>query len=349
MTHPTIAHPAIKAARRPALLISGAALCAALAACGGGGDEPVATDAQATTARVAPLAATRSGRVVRPAPGADNSGHVLELGTTIAGFPHKVDVYRPAGATRAIVFLHGNGGTTGSLAYTLGFSRSGVPSNKSVNWDWLSQNGVIAVLPQGQAAPGSKVRTWSNYIFKSGQDDVAFLTALAANVKSRYGMADVSLAGYSAGGGMSARVWCEAGAAYKAFVSVSGPMMSGNGRGITCTPAVPAPYFVLLGDQDQVVPGYNPNLPAPTAEQAAAGLTSGYLVAEWTRHSDRTRTVCGEAAALSGAEVVAAGSTWHHCSDRIRYMVVKGADHYIPSFEAAMGSKLVDTIAGFVH
>lgn len=343
MTHPTPA-----AARRHTLLIPCAILFASLAACGGG-DEPAATDADAAATRANPLAAPGVSRVARRGSGADTSGHVLELGTTIAGFPHKVDVYRPAGATRAIVFLHGNGGTSGSLAYTLGFSRSGFPSNRSVNWDWLSQNGVIAVLPQGQAAPGSNVRTWSNYIFNSGQDDVAFLTALSANVKSRYGMAEVSLAGYSAGGGMSARVWCEAGGAYKAFVSVSGPMMSGNGRGITCTPAVPAPYFVLLGDKDLVLPGYNPNLPAPTPEQAAAGLTGGYLVAEWTRHGDRARGVCGETAELSGADLSAAGNTWHHCGDRIRYMVVKNADHYIPSFEAALGGKLVDTIAGFVR
>ena len=309
----------------------------------------MAADAQTTAARVDPLAAKRSGRVKPPAPGATTSGNVLEIGTTIAGFPHKVDVYRPAGATRAIVFLHGNGGTSGSLAYTLGFSRSGFPSNRSVNWEWLSQNGVIAVLPQGQAAPGTTLRTWSNYITQSGQDDVAFLKALASNVKSRYGMADVSLAGYSAGGGMTARVWCEAGGAYKAFVSVSGPMMSGNGRGVTCTPAVPAPYFVLLGDKDLVLPGYNPNLPAPTPEQSAAGLTGGYLVAEWTRHGDRARAVCGETTELSGAGLSAAGATWNNCGDRIRYMVVKNADHYIPSFEAALGGKLVDTIAGFVN
>jgi polyhydroxybutyrate depolymerase len=345
MTHPTLA-----AVRRHTLLISCAVLCASLAACGGG-DEPVADDANAdaTATRAEPLAARRSVRVERPAPTAATSGNTLEIGTTIAGFPHKVDVYRPAGATRAIVFLHGNGGTSGALAYTLGFSRSGFPSARSVNWEWLSQNGVIAVLPQGQAAPGSTLRTWSNYIFKSGQDDVAFLSALASNVKSKYGMADVSLAGYSAGGTMTARVWCEAGGMYKAFVSVAGPMMSGTGTGVTCTPAAPAPYFVMFGDKDTVLPGYNPGLAAPTSEQAAAGLTSGYLVAEWTRHGDRGRAVCGETTQLSGASTSAAGATWNNCGDRIRYMVVKNADHFIPTIEAATGAKLVDTIAGFVN
>jgi polyhydroxybutyrate depolymerase len=335
------------AVRRHALPILSIVFCASLAACGGG-EEPEADDADASAALAEPLAAQRDARTRPPAPDA-TSGNTLELGTTIPGFPHKIDVYRPAGATRAIVFLHGNGGSTGALAYTLGFSRSGVPSDRSVNWEWLSQNGVIAVLPQGQAAPGSTVRTWSNYIFKSGQNDVAFLSALSSSVKSKYGMADVSLAGYSAGGMMSARVWCEAGSAYKAFVSVAGPMMSGTGTGVTCTPPAPAPYFVLLGAKDTVLPGYNPGLAPPTAAQAAAGLTSGFLVAEWTRHGDRGRALCGETTQLSGASTSASGATWNNCDARIRYTVVNNADHSIPSFEAATGAKLVDTIAGFVN
>ena len=333
--------------RHHSLLIPSAVLCALLAACGGGAD-PGAEGPDAATSRAQSLAARPTERAAQPVSAAAVTGHTLEVGSTIAGFPHKIDVYRPAGATRAIVFLHGHGGSTGSLAYTLGFTRSGVPSNRSVIWDWLSQNGVIAVLPQGQAAPGSTLHTWSNHIFSSGQDDVAFLSALASSVRSKYGVAEVSLAGYSAGGMMSARGWCEAGGAYKAFVSVAGPMLSGAGTGATCTPLVPAPYFVLLGAKDTVLPVYNPRLPPSSPEQAAAGLTSGFLVAEWTRHSDRTRAVCGDTTQLSGAGTSAAGPTWSNCDDRIRYAVASNADHSIPSFEAAMGVRLVDTVAGFV-
>lgn len=279
---------------------------------------------------------------------ANTGGHVLEVGTTVAGFPHKVDVYRPAGATRAIVFLHGNNGTTGALAYTLGFSRGAVPSARTVNWEWLSQNGVIAVLPQGQAAPGSTLRTWSNYIFKSGQNDVAFLGALATLVRSRYGVADVSLAGYSSGGMMSARMWCEASDAYRSYVSVAGPMMSGSGLGLTCTPPLPAPYAVLLGARDPVLPAYNPGLPPPTAEQAAAGLTSGFLVAEWTRHGDRSRGTCGESPPLTGVDA-GTGPAWAQCGDRLHYTVVTQADHTLTSFQNALGTKIVDTILGLLR
>ena len=126
-------------------------------------------------------------------------------------------------------------------------------------------------------------------------------------------------------------------------------MMSGKGTGATCTPAVTAPYFVLLGAKDTVLPRYNPGLPAPTAEQAAAGLTSGFLVAEWTRDADRSRVVCGDTTQLSGASTNTVGASWNNCSSRVRYTVVNGADHSIPSIEAATGAKLVDTIAGFVN
>jgi len=333
--------------RRSAHWVNLVLLCASLAACGGG-DEPGIDSADASDSREEALAVSAGNRGLTlpppPPPGA-----TLELGIKIAGFPHKIDVYRPPGATRAIVFLHGNGGTPGSLAYLLGFSLTAYPSAKVVNWEWLNRNGVIAVLPQGQAAPGSTVGTWSNYIAYSGQDDVAFLKSLATNVTSKYGVADVSLAGYSAGGVMSGRVWCEATASYKSYVSVAGPMMSGSGRGVTCTPPTTAPYFVMFGAKDTVIPTYNPNLPAPTPEQAAAGLTAGFLVAEWTRDSDRTRWVCGETTQLAGTTAAPVGPTWSNCSNRTRYSVVKNADHTIPSFEAATGSKMVDLIAGFTH
>lgn len=332
--------------RRPLLLTCTAALVATLAACGGG-DAPDEAEATSDVAAAQPQAAARAKRSAAPA--ATTTGNVLELGTTIPGYPHKVDVYRPAGATRAIVFLHGNGGTTWSLAYLLGFSRSGLVSERSVIWDWLSANGVMAVLPQGQAAPGSTVPTWSNYIFKSGQDDVGFLKALSATVKSKYGIADVSLAGYSAGGMMSARMWCETTGSYKAMVSVSGPMMSGKGTGATCTPAGPTPYYVMLGAKDTVLPTYNPGLPAPTTEQAAAGLTAGFLVAEYTRHGDRSRSLCAESPLLTNESITSSGYTWNNCGNGMRFMVVKNADHSIPSIEAATGAKLVDSILGFTH
>lgn len=322
-------------------------MCASLAACGGG-DEPASDSADPSLSREEAQAVVRSGRALTPPP-ASPTGSTLELGTTIAGFPHKVDIYRPPGATRAIVFLHGNGGTTGSLAYLLGFSRGPIPSAKNVNWDWLSQNGIIAVLPQGQAAPGSTLKTWNNYIFNSGQNDVAFLSALATNVRTKYGVADVSLAGYSAGGVMTGRVWCEATTSFRSFVSIAGPMMSGTGTGVTCTPLTTAPYFVMLGAKDTTIPGYNPGLPTPTPEQAAVGLTAGFLVAEWTRDSDRSRAACGETTLLTGSTVNASGRTWSNCSNWIRYSVISNADHTIPSFEAAIGVKMVDTIASFTH
>lgn len=328
----------LSALRRHPSTIACALACATLAACGGGDPEAPASEGPTATVQARRPATTTT----------TTTGNVLEVGSTISGFPHKIDTYRPVGATRAVVYLHGNGGTSGSLAYTLGFSKTAVPSDKTVVWDWLTTKGVIAVLPQGQAAPGSTTPTWSNYLNNSGQDDVAFLKALVANVKARYGVSEVALAGYSAGGVMTGRMWCEAAGSYKSFVSIAGPMMSGTGTGVTCAPAVTAPYFAMLGAKDTVVPSNNPGLPKPSPEQMAAGLTAGFLVAEWTRDGDRSRTVCGESVSLSNGITSSAASNWVNCSGRTRFMAVKNADHTLTSFQTATGTRVVDIIDGFV-
>jgi poly(3-hydroxybutyrate) depolymerase len=315
-----------------------------LAACGGGSGD-------AGDERAEPLAVKTQKRATSPVTAAGSTVNTLEAGITIAGFPHKIDVYRPAGATRAIVFLHGHGGRAGQLAYNLGFNRTGaVPTAQNVNWDWLSRNGIIAVFPQGQAAPGSTMPTWNNYFFDSGQDDVAFLKALSSHLKLAYAATEVSLAGHSSGGVMTARVWCEATGSYKAYVSMAGPMASPSspGPGPTCTPLASAPYYIIVGGKDTTLPKFSLGLVAPTPEQLAAGLTDSILVGEWMRHQDRSRAVCGETPLLESNSNTGTGPTWNACDARIRYTVVTNADHAIASLEQYAGIKMVDAIAAFV-
>jgi len=319
-----------------------AAFCLSLAACGGGGSEdepasvsetPAAVDGMKSIAAVA-------------------TTNTLLAGITIPGYPHKVDVYRPAGATKAVVFLHGHGGTSGQLAQNLGFNRTQAPvTAKNVNWDWLAANGIIAVFPQGQARPPSPLGTWSNYVFDSGQNDVAFLGALSAHVKAQYGATEVSLSGHSAGGVMTARMWCEGTTAYKAFVSMAGPMVSSAypmPMPTTCTPLAPAPYYMLVGGKDTKLPVFTAGVTTPTPEQIAAGLTDSILTTEWLRHQGRAQRVCGETPVLSGSTVAATGPTWNACGGSVRYMVISNADHPIASLEQYAGVKMVDLIAGFV-
>lgn len=316
----------------------------ALAGCGGGGSEG--------DERALPLAASRGNEGTAPAPAAAASTNTLQVGIRIPGHPHKVDVYRPAGATRALVFLHGDGGRAWLSAFDLGINKAKtLPAAKNVNWDWLSRNGIIAVFPQGQPTPGTTVPTWSNYVFDSGQDDVAFLKALASYVKSQYGATEVTLAGHSAGGTMTARMWCEATTAYKAFVSLAGPMPSPvyPAPGSTCTPLAAAPYQVVIGGKDSKLSYFAAGVTSPTPEQASAGLTDSILVSEWRRYLDRSQMVCGETADLGGSTPAAAGPIWNACGTRNRYAVITNADHPIASLEQYAGIRMADLIAGFAR
>lgn len=320
-----------------------AAICLSLAACGGGGTDEVAmADDVDTSVSVD----------VRESAQAVASSNTLHVGIKIPGFPHPVDVYRPAGATRAMVFLHGHGGRSWLSAYDLGINKKQViPVSKNVNWDWLSRNGIIAVFPQGQALPGSGLPTWSNYVMNSGQDDVAFLKALSSYVKAQYGAIEVSLGGHSSGGVMTGRMWCEATTSFKAFVSLAGPMVSSTYPlpSATCTPLAPAPYLAVFGGKDTKLPVFFAGFTQPTPEQVAAGLGDMVLASEWMRHQSRTFLVCGEFPSLTSSNWSAAGPTWNSCGSRIRYFAVENADHPVPSLDANAGIKMVDLMASFMR
>ncbi len=343
------AHP-LHAALRPAALPLTAAVCLLLAACGGGAvDEPTEqaqslTRSGDTKATISGASAAKAGLPAAPA-------NTLLADIRIPGFPHKVTVYRPAGATKAIVFLHGHGGNTWQLAYDLGFNKVMAPQTaRNVNWDWLSRNGIIAVFAQGQAGPGSKLPTWSNYVFDSGQDDVAFLTALSNYVRAQYGVSPVALSGHSAGGVMTARMWCEATFAFDDYVSLAGPMPSTTYPlpGPTCTPAAPAPYYIVIGGKDSKLSMFAAGVTTPTPQQVSAGLTDTILTSEWARHQDRSNIACRETPTLGAAVADATGPTWNSCDARVRYKVVTNADHPIASLEQYAGIKMVDLIARFM-
>jgi len=322
----------------------GVALLLSLAACGGGGD---AGDGSAELLAADEASGTKSALALS---GNRSATNTLEVDLTISGHPHKVDVYRPAGATRAIVFLHGHGGRKWQMAYDLGLNRRmAPPSSRSVDWSWLALNGVIAVFPQGQVKAGSTQPTWSNYVMDSGQDDVAFLQALSSYVKSQYGVREVSLSGHSAGGTMSARIWCEATTSYKTFVSMAGPMPSATYPvpSPTCTPLSMAPYYAIMGGKDSTLPKFQAGTTAPTPEQVAAGLTEPYLVSEWVRDRDRGQRICGETTGLGDATAAASGPTWSNCTARVKFTVVSNADHPIASLAQYAGVRMVDMIAGF--
>lgn len=315
-------------------------IAATLAACGGSADEEVGT--LAASDRKVALAASQ-------APTANTPTQTLKVGTTIAGFPHKIDIYQPAGATRAIVFLHGHGGKSWYLAYDLKLNKAArTPVTKNIDWEWLTRNGVIAVFPQGQAKPGTTLGTWSNHVFDSGQDDVAFLMALARQLRNTYGITDVTLAGHSSGGVMTGRMWCEATSTFTRYTSIAGPMVTAEYPmpGHNCAPPALAPYDMVVGGSDTKLPMFTTGLVSPTPEQVAAGLTDSILVSEWFRHQGRALSACGEQPSLGSATP---GPNWSQCGGTVRYRVVAGADHPIPSIEMYLGQRMVDRIAAFAR
>jgi poly(3-hydroxybutyrate) depolymerase len=337
------------AARRLAPVVA-ASLIALLAACGGGSADTTDTPADTADGQAADdtatIAAVRRGSTTAP-----QSGNTLQVGLALPGFPHKFDVYRPAGATRAVVFLHGLGGRSFQMARDMGLnSMMAPPTTNTVNWDWLSRNGIIAVFPQATTPPGTTLPTWSDYVRSSGQDDVGFLRALSSAVRAQYGATEVSLAGHSNGGAMTSRMWCEATNAYKAFVTLAAPMPSTSypSPAATCTPVVPAPYYAVVGGQDSKLAQFFPGAYPPSPEQLAAGLSNAALAYEWGRHHDRSQRVCSELPTLNAKTTATTGSTWSQCGGRVRYTVVAKADHPIASLDQYAGVRMVDLIAGFV-
>ncbi len=320
-----------------------AAICLSLAACGGGGSDDPAMAADVDVD--ASVEARESAQAVA-------SSNTLHVGIKIPGFPHPVDVYRPAGATRAMVFLHGHGGRSWVSAYDLGINKVPMPPvAKNVNWDWLSRNGIIAIFPQGQPQVGTTLPVWSNYITSSGQDDVAFLKALASYAKAQYGATQVALGGHSNGGAMVGRVWCEATTSFSAYATLSSAMVTPTYPmpGLTCTPKAAAPYLAVIGSKDQMLAKWDLGIVSPTPQQIAVGLINSILVYEWGRSHDRASMVCGESTTLEGRSVAATGPTWSACNSRMRFVVVNNADHGVKSLDTFAGYKMADLIASFIR
>ena len=320
-----------------------------LSACNGGGGDDAGPALEAGGPQV--LSDDDAGLEKRATAAATTN--TLTVGVKVPGFPHPVDVYRPSGATKAMVFLHGHGGRNWQLAYDLGINRVMQPAKAgNVDWDWLSRNGVIAVFPQGQAKlplPAG-LPTWSNHVFDSGQDDVAFLTALSTFVKAQYGATSVLLSGHSSGGSMTARMWCEGTTAYKAYLSIAGPMASSTWPipSAACTPLAPAPYYMIVGGSDTKLSVFAPDFFPPTAEQSAAGLTDTVLTYEWTRHEGRAMGVCGEEPVLNAGTKATTGPTWNACDGLVRYQVVTKAGHPIASLEQYAEVRMRDLANGFL-
>ncbi len=298
-------------------------LAASLTACGGGGSD----------AGSGPTPPTVTDQLVS---------------TTVAGYPHAVNIYRTAGATRAIVLLHGGGGDLNAAAYQVGLNSSATSTTAAtINWAWLDANKVTLVIPQGQhIATNPGAATWSNYAMTSGQDDKAFLQALAAKVRSEFGLADITLMGHSMGGAMTNRMWCESNATFNRYVSLAGPASSTfNQPGTPCAPGnAAAPYMGIIGDADSVMQtagaweaatwSVNPVVVAPSIE----AWLNRVVIGEFHQQQARTAMACGGVLDSNGFTTSGNVDTWSTCAGRLVLKRVRGADHGVASLDAQMGA-----------
>jgi len=102
----------------------------------------------------------------------------------------------------------------------------------------------------------------------SGVDDVAYLSAVVADMRARYRVDDarIFVLGYSNGGFMTHRLLCELPSTFAAGASIAGAGWKDPKR---CHPEGPASLLEVHGDADERVP-YQGNDGQPSAEAAIA-------------------------------------------------------------------------------
>jgi len=268
--------------------------------------------------------------------------------TSVTGYPHQVDIYNTAGATRAIVLLHGGGGNKSAIAYQVGLNTDmSTTTFNTINWTWLDTNKVMLVVPQGQHLSSEpNATTWRNYAMDSGLDDKAFLQALAAKIRGEYGVANITLMGHSMGGVMTNRMWCESAGTFDAYVSLAGPASSEFNKAATpCAPGSAAkPYMGIIGDSDEIMQTAGAWEAAtwtvnPVVVQASAtAWNNDVVVGEFHQQQNRTAIVCS--ATLASQAFVNAGNvdTWTSCAGKLVLKRVRGAEHGVASIDAQMGT-----------
>ena len=107
----------------------------------------------------------------------------------------------------------------------------------------------------------------------------SLLVALASELRMRFGVERVYLAGHSAGGFMTNRVWCEANGAFDAYLALSGPPAVRYATG--CSPSAAKPYLAIIGSADDAVIAGAPWDAAVWSLFGATGSSARQLVGEF--------------------------------------------------------------------
>lgn len=262
MTRPTHCHPA----RRAAVW---AVLVGLTAACGGGAETATTTaTAPATTTTTttappntsSPTAATTTTTTVAAAPlVVDGPGrYVAEVssGGVVRRFLVMIPVSAPDPAPLVLVF-HGFTGSPEEIEAVSGMSAA------------AEANGFVVAYPAGTGFP----RRWL-VSPRQGSQDVEFVRDLVAAIAGAVSIdpARVFAAGFSNGGGMAARLACDA----ADLVAAVGPVAAAYPGG-ACEPSRPVPFAAFHGTADPIVPyaGAGELLPAVEEVTAAWAARNG--------------------------------------------------------------------------
>lgn len=211
------------------------------------------------------------------------------------GFPHKADFLYPPNRnsqTRAIVVLHGGGGTKHNTAFAFGIKKMDTETYSTdpnaadgYKEQFLIDNNVALIFVQGAHLPDRPdTFTWSNNIMTSGQDDKAMLIHLANLLRTQEGFSKVYLMGHSMGGSMTNRMLCEASATFDGYGSSAGPISSLNSQ--TCNPNPYRPYMFAVGTNDRII---------QIVEDRAVGPDVNHINDQFLTLDSLTRTIGGNA------------------------------------------------------
>lgn len=118
-----------------------------------------------------------------------------------------------AAERRAVIFLHGYGGTGEGVIRNLEFVSA------------ITARGYGVIAPQGlPLRVGEKGGSWNSFGRVERRDDIAFVAAVADDAAARFDLdrGDMLLAGFSGGGMMTWRAACDAPDEFKAYAPIAG-------------------------------------------------------------------------------------------------------------------------------
>jgi len=234
--------------------------------------------------------------------------------------------YRPDRPSPAVLLFHGNGGTAADLDEGSGLS------------ELADRRGFLAVYPQGLSVGAGKSFWASSGRVELGIDELRFTTDLLDHLQARFCVdpARVAAAGFSAGGGVTARVACELAGRVAAVATVAAGLFTEPGG---CRPSRPVAVLSMHGTADEVLP-YG-GQPASVASPLPLPALPTWL-AEWA-----TRDGCpGDPAVfLDTAEVT--GVRWNGCRDgtEVVHYRLNGGGHQAP--RAIAGQSFAEVVWDF--